>query len=54
VALRDPVTCFSSAALPALVRSMIRVTPMQRRPAIRRAAAGGIAVLEPPLPVPPL
>ena len=54
VVLRDAVTCFSFAALPALVRGTNRMTLVQARLAQRLLASGGIAILEPPLPIPPI
>lgn len=54
VTLRDSVTCFSFAALPLMVRGTDRVTLVQRRLAQRFVALGGLAMLEPPLPIPPL
>lgn len=54
VVLHDSVTCFSFAALPDLVRGTDRLTLVQRRLARRWVAMGGLAMLEPPLPIPPI
>lgn len=54
VVLRDSVTCFSFAALPDLVRGTERLTLVQRRLARRWVAMGGLVMIEPPLPIPPL
>lgn len=54
VELRESVTCFSFAALPALVQGSHRITLVQSRLARQCVAGGGLAILEPPLPIPPL
>ena len=48
------VTSFSFASLPDLVRSTRRIALVQERLARRMARQGGLAVLDPPLPLPPL
>lgn len=48
------VTSFSFVSLPDLVRGTNRIALVQRRLAERMAATGGLAVVDPPLDLPPL
>ncbi|WP_187972775.1 LysR family transcriptional regulator [Aquibium microcysteis] len=54
LAVQVAVTSFSFASLPDLVRSTRRIALVQARLARRMARLGGLAVLDPPLDLPPL